>query len=119
MMQKQKYLESAATECSKKRQKRRSKNDGWTVGGRHFLTNPRVLPWAARAFPKNFSKYREIRLVQVVNLLEFVCSSFIPAIFIQALALHNLQVWQYYLYLFLYDLFFMLDDLIIFMLSTE
>ncbi|CEG61566.1 protein of unknown function [Legionella micdadei] len=54
-----------------------------------------------------------------MNLLEFVCSSFIPAIFIQALALHNLQVWQYYLYLFLYDLFFMLDDLIIFMLSTE
>lgn len=53
-------------------------------------------------------------LAFVINLIEFVCSSFIPAIFTQALALHKLQFWQYYFYLLLYDIFFMLDDLIIF-----
>jgi thiol-disulfide isomerase/thioredoxin len=55
-----------------------------------------------------------ILLAFVVNLIEFVCSSFIPAIFTQALALHNLPVWQYYFYLLLYTISFMLDDLIIF-----
>lgn len=55
-----------------------------------------------------------IILAFVVNLIEFVCSSFIPAIFTQALALHNLPAWQYYFYLLLYTLFFMVDDLIIF-----
>ncbi|CZI84541.1 Uncharacterised protein [Legionella pneumophila] len=55
-----------------------------------------------------------IILAFVVNLIEFVCSSFIPAIFTQALALHELQTWQYYFYILLYDIFFMLDDLIIF-----
>ncbi|WP_019215738.1 hypothetical protein [Legionella tunisiensis] len=58
-----------------------------------------------------------IILAFVVNLIEFVCSSFVPAIFTQALALHKLQLWQYYLYVLLYVLFFMLDDLIIFSLA--
>jgi hypothetical protein len=57
-------------------------------------------------------------LAFVVNAVEFACSSFIPVIFTQTLALHNLHSWAYYAYILLYDLFFMLDDLIIFSLAA-
>jgi len=53
-----------------------------------------------------------------INAIEFVCSAFIPAVFTQTLALHSLPTWQYYGYILLYDLFFMLDDLIIFSLAA-
>lgn len=59
-----------------------------------------------------------IILAFVVNSIEFVCSSAIPAVFTQVLALHNLPTLQYYVYILLYDLFFMLDDLIIFGLAV-
>ena len=59
-----------------------------------------------------------IALAFVVNSIEFACSSAIPAIFTQVLALSNLATWQYYGYILLYDLFFMLDDLIIFSLAA-
>jgi thiol-disulfide isomerase/thioredoxin len=59
-----------------------------------------------------------ILLSFIVNLIEFVCSSFIPAIFTQTLALYNLPTWQYYLYIFLYIIFFIMDDLIIFSLAV-
>jgi glutaredoxin len=58
-----------------------------------------------------------VLLAFAINLIEFVCSSFIPAIYTQTLALHHLPVWQYYFYIFLYDFFFMLDDLVIFSLA--
>ena len=53
-------------------------------------------------------------LAFTINSIEFVCSSAIPAVFTQILALSNLPTWQYYAYIGLYDLFFMLDDLLIF-----
>ncbi|MCI0504128.1 thioredoxin [Candidatus Micrarchaeota archaeon] len=53
-------------------------------------------------------------LAFTINSIEFVCSSAIPAVFTQVLALNNLPTWQYYAYILLYDLFFMLDDLLIF-----
>ncbi len=53
-------------------------------------------------------------LAFTVNSIEFVCSSAIPAVFTQVLALSSLPTWQYYAYILLYDLFFMLDDLLIF-----
>jgi len=59
-----------------------------------------------------------ILLSFIVNLIEFVCSSFIPAIFTQTLALYNLPTWQYYLYILLYVIFFIMDDLIIFSLAV-
>jgi len=55
-----------------------------------------------------------IALAFVVNSIEFVCSSALPAIFAQVLSLSDLSSFQYYGYILLYVLFFMLDDLIIF-----
>ena len=55
-----------------------------------------------------------IALAFAVNLIEFVCSAAIPAIFTHVLSLSNLPTLRYYAYILLYDFFFMLDDLIIF-----
>jgi hypothetical protein len=55
-----------------------------------------------------------IGLAFVVNSVEFVCSSAIPAVFTQVLALSGLSSLQHYLYILLYVFFFMLDDLVIF-----
>lgn len=59
-----------------------------------------------------------IGLAFMVNSIEFVCSSAIPVVFTQVLTLSQLSVLAYYGYLLLYDLFFMLDDLIIFGLAA-
>ncbi|MDH5781754.1 MAG: hypothetical protein OEZ07_04210, partial [Dehalococcoidia bacterium] len=55
-----------------------------------------------------------IALAFAVNLIEFACSAVIPATFIRVLSLSHLSTLRYYAYILLYDLFFMLDDLIIF-----
>jgi len=55
-----------------------------------------------------------IALAFMVNSIEFVCSSALPAIFTHVLTVSNLSTLQYYAYILLYDAFFMLDDLIIF-----
>jgi hypothetical protein len=55
-----------------------------------------------------------IALAFVVNSIEFLCSAAIPAVFTHILSLRSLSNPQYYLYILLYDLFFMLDDLLIF-----
>ncbi len=59
-----------------------------------------------------------IGLAFVVNSVEFVCSSAIPAVFTQILALSGISTFQHYAYIVLYTLFFMLDDLIIFGLAA-
>lgn len=53
-------------------------------------------------------------LAAAVNMLELLCSAGIPAVFTDLLAMSNLSVWQYYVYLLLYVGVFMLDDLAIF-----
>jgi hypothetical protein len=55
-----------------------------------------------------------IGLAFTVNAVEFVCSAAIPAVFTQVLALSHLSTFQYYAYILLYDVFFMLDDTIVF-----
>jgi len=55
-----------------------------------------------------------IALAFLVNSIEFVCSAAIPAIFTHVLSLASLTTFQYYGYILLYVLFFMLDDLVIF-----
>lgn len=55
-----------------------------------------------------------ILLALAVNIIELVCSAGLPAIFTQILSLSKLPSWQYYLYLFIYILFFMIDDLFVF-----
>lgn len=55
-----------------------------------------------------------IALAFGVNLVEFVCSAGLPAVYTQILALNNLPTWQYYAYISLYIFMYMLDDLIVF-----
>jgi len=55
-----------------------------------------------------------ITLAFAVNLVELICSAGLPAIYTQVLSLADLPRWQYYLYLLLYILVFMFDDLFIF-----
>ncbi|HBK34008.1 TPA: hypothetical protein DEP34_05240 [Candidatus Uhrbacteria bacterium] len=58
-----------------------------------------------------------VLLAFAVNLVELVCSAGLPAIYTQVLSLNDLPAWQYYGYLLLYIFFFMLDDLIVFIVS--
>jgi thiol-disulfide isomerase/thioredoxin len=53
-------------------------------------------------------------LAIAVNLIELICSAGIPAVYTQVLSLTSLPPWQYYLYLLLYILVFLLDDLVVF-----
>jgi glutaredoxin len=59
-----------------------------------------------------------IGLAFAVNAIEFVCSAALPAIFTHTLALMELPTITYYLYILLYVIFFMLDDLVIFALAA-
>ncbi len=52
-----------------------------------------------------------------VNLIELLCSAGLPVIFTQVLTLNHLNTLQYYLYILLYIFFFMLDDMIVFIVS--
>ncbi|OGF21357.1 hypothetical protein A2Y83_02535, partial [Candidatus Falkowbacteria bacterium RBG_13_39_14] len=58
-----------------------------------------------------------ILLAFAVNLVELICSAGLPAVYTKVLSLANMPVWKYYLYLLLYIFFFMLDDLIIFVIA--
>ena len=49
-----------------------------------------------------------------VNLVEFLCSAGFPVMYTRILAIQNVGTIQYYLYLFFYNILYMLDDLIIF-----
>lgn len=59
-----------------------------------------------------------ITLAFAVNLIEFFCSAGLPAIYTRILSLSNLNSFSYYLYLLLYTLIFMLDDLLIFIIAV-
>jgi len=58
-----------------------------------------------------------ILLAVAVNFVELLCSAGLPAVYTQVLIMNNLPKWQYYAYLMLYILFFMLDDLIVFIIA--
>ena len=55
-----------------------------------------------------------IALAFSVNLIEFACSAAIPAVFTRVLSLASLTNLQYYGYILLYVVVFMLDDAVIF-----
>ncbi len=59
-----------------------------------------------------------VGLAFVVNSLEFVCSAALPAMFTFVLTQANLSSFMHYMYILLYDIFYMLDDIIIFCLAT-
>ncbi len=59
-----------------------------------------------------------IVLAFIVNSIEFACSAAIPAVYTKVLSQTGLSIPLYYLYLAIYVLFFMLDDLIVFSLAA-
>ena len=60
-----------------------------------------------------------ILLAVAVNLVELLCSAGLPAVYTSVLTMSVLPAWQYYLYLLLYIIIFMLDDLIIFFIAMK
>lgn len=52
-----------------------------------------------------------------VNFIEFACSAGWPVIFTEILALHNLNFISYFGYILLYILFYLLDDIVIFLIA--
>ena len=58
-----------------------------------------------------------IVLAASVNLIEMMCSIGLPLIFTQVLSLNNLSAGSYALYMFLYILFFLLDDIVVFVIA--
>lgn len=53
----------------------------------------------------------------LVNLVELICSAGFPVVYLQILSLTPMPFWQYYLYLVLYIVVFMLDDIIVFVVA--
>ena len=49
-------------------------------------------------------------LAFLVNSVELLCTAGLPAVYTQVLTSHGLPAWQNYLYLGLYQVFYMLDD---------
>ncbi len=60
-----------------------------------------------------------ILLAFAVNLVEAICSAGLPVVFTQILTLSDLSTTQYYAYMLLYILVFMLDDLFIFFVAMK
>lgn len=58
-----------------------------------------------------------IGLAFAVNLVELVCSAGLPAVYTQVLSMNKMVGVNYYLYILLYILFFMLDDLFVFVVA--
>jgi glutaredoxin len=58
-----------------------------------------------------------VALAFAVNLVELLCSAGIPVVYTQILTMSALPVWQYYAYLLLYIVVFMLDDLAVLVLG--
>jgi glutaredoxin len=56
-------------------------------------------------------------LAFLVNLVELICSAGFPVVYLQILSLTPMPFWQYYLYLLLYIVIFMLDDIIVFVVA--
>ena len=75
---------------------------------RHLVTSPLGLVSFAGI----------VGLAFAVNSIEFICSSAMPALFTHVLSVADLSALSYYLYILLYVLFFMLDDLIIFLTAA-
>lgn len=56
-------------------------------------------------------------LAASVNIIELMCSIGIPLLFTQILAMNNLSTFSYMIYTFIYIFFFLIDDIVIFIIS--
>jgi hypothetical protein len=73
---------------------------------------------SAAAEPRFWSAVAAIVVLAAgVNLVELLCSAGIPAVYTQILALTPMPTWQYYAWLALYVLVFLLDDIAIFVVA--
>lgn len=54
-----------------------------------------------------------------VNLVEMICSAGLPVLFTQVLSLNNLSFFETSVYMFIYIFFFILDDVIIFVIAMK
>lgn len=56
-------------------------------------------------------------LAASVNIIELMCSIGIPLLFTQILAMNNLSTFSYMIYMLIYIFFFLIDDIVIFVIS--
>ncbi len=54
-----------------------------------------------------------------VNLIELMCSLGLPVVYTEVLSMNNLTIAQYAICIFIYILFYLLDDLIIFIIAMK
>ena len=52
-------------------------------------------------------------LAVLVQIIEFLCPAGFPALYTRILTMHRLDWWAYYGYLVLYNIAYMLDDVIV------
>lgn len=60
-----------------------------------------------------------IMLAISVNFVELLCTSGLPTIFTSVLSLNNLTNYEYMMYMFIYIIMFMIDDIVIFVLAMK
>jgi hypothetical protein len=95
--------------------------DFWAFGWGFSLSIPATAKPAIYARIRNILQagnlaaaiFGAIVLACVVQIVEFMCTSGFPALFTRILTLKRLDGLNYYGYLALYDLAYMLDDLVI------
>lgn len=58
-------------------------------------------------------------LAVAVNILELLCSLGLPVLYTNILAINNITGFIKYIYIFIYIIFFMLDDIIIFLIAMK
>ena len=54
-----------------------------------------------------------------VNFIELACSAGLPLVFTQILSINNLSNIEYFMYVLIYVFFFLIDDLIIFLIAVK
>jgi len=64
-----------------------------------------------------FLIFGAIALAIMVNVVEFLCSINLPVVFTKVLSMADISPLQRYLYIAIYDVFYMLDDIIIFLIA--
>lgn len=58
-------------------------------------------------------------LAFTVNLVELACSAGLPLLYTSILALNDLNVFEYAIYIIIYILFFLIDDIVVFVLAMK
>jgi len=93
------------------------------VGGKKVVNDGTVFAENLKTIQYASEKYFFLAILGImglafmVNLIELACSAGLPLLFTQILAINNLSTFMYGLNIFIYILFFLFDDLIIFTIA--